>query len=491
MSASFGTNVLKLLSSKIASQAISFITAPIIARIFLPEHFGTVQLFSSISGVIVVISCLRYELSIPLGRDKNEVIASFVISIISALAIALLSFVAVLILKAKVAVWLKSPELEAFLWFLPLTVLLGGIGNAIRYYASRSGKFGAMAWADFGSIAGNMLLTILFGLIFGASAMFLFIGQITGMVLSILILFIFLSREFLSEAKTVNLSLRDIWEVAKYHKKFPIYSTWSGLFNSTSMQLPPIILGAYFSTTVVGYYSLGQRFVGLPMSLLGGSIAQVFFPSAAKEYNETGKLTNIVNSTFKRLVQIGIFPFMILGFFGGPLFGFVFGNNWVEAGVYAQILSIYVLFQFISSPLSTVFSIYNRQGTFLFLSLSQLINRMIALILFAQFGVARNCLIAYSAVSSIFYILILYFVFRFSKAFISSGMKVLVKYAILSFILLLPVLFISKIINNIYFTLISLVIDAMLYLFILYRLDLDIRNVMHRISSKILLGRLW
>jgi O-antigen/teichoic acid export membrane protein len=76
LSASFGTNVLKLLTSKIASQAVTFVTAPIIARIFLPEHFGTVQLFSSISGVIVVISCLCYELSIPLGRDKNEVMAS-------------------------------------------------------------------------------------------------------------------------------------------------------------------------------------------------------------------------------------------------------------------------------------------------------------------------------------------------------------------------------------------------------------------------------
>lgn len=489
MSASFGTNVLKLLSSKIASQIIAFVTAPIIARIFLPEHFGTVQLFSSISGVIVVISCLRYELSIPLGRDKNEVMASFIISVISALAIALLSFIAVLILKARVAIWLKSPELETFLWFLPLTVFLGGVGHAIRYYASRSGKFGAMAWADFGSIAGNMLLTILFGLIFGAYAMFLFIGQITGMVLSILILFIFLSREFLSEAKTVNLSLRDVWEVAKYHKKFPIYDIWAGLFNSTSMQLPPIILGAYFSTTVVGYYSLGNRFVGLPMALLGGSIAQVFFPSAAKEYNETGKLTNIVNSTFKRLIQIGVFPFMILGFFGGPLFGFIFGNNWVEAGVYAQILSIYVLFQFISSPLSTVFSIYNRQGTFLFLSLSQLINRMIALILFAQFGVARNCLIAYSAVSSIFYILMFYFIYRFSKSSIILGIKIFVKYFMLSFILLSPVMILVQVIANIYFMLIALCISIMVYLFILYHSDFEIRSAIYRIFGNLLFGR--
>lgn len=489
MSASFGTNVLKLLSSKIATQAISFITAPIIARIFLPEHFGTVQLFSSISGVIVVISCLRYELSIPLGRDKNEVMASFIISVISALAVTLVSFILVLILKAKVAIWLKSPELETFLWFLPLTVLLGGVGSAIRYYASRSGKFGAMAWADFGSASGSIFITIPFGLIFGASAKFLFIGQITGMILSILILFIFLSREFLSEAKTANLSLKYIWEVAKQHKKFPIYDIWTGLFNTASMQLPPIILGIYFSTTVVGYYSLGNRFVGLPMVLFGGSIAQVFFPSAAKEYNETGKLTNIVSNTFKRLVQIGVFPFMILGFFGGPLFGFVFGEKWVEAGIYTQILSIYVLFQFISSPLSSVFAIFNRQGSGLFLTLSQLISRIIALILFAQFGIVRNCLIAYSVVSLIFYTIIFYFVYRFSKASISSGMKVLTKYVILSLILLLPVLFLAQITANIYFMLISLVVGVMVYLFILYRFNLDIHNAMHRISGKILLGK--
>lgn len=489
MSASFGTNVLKLLTSKIAAQAISFITAPIIARIFLPEHFGTVQLFSSISGVIVVISCLRYELSIPLGRDKNEVMASFIISIISALAITLLSFIAVLILKAKVAIWLKSPELETFLWFLPLTVFLGGVGLAIRYYASCSGKFGAMAWADFGSVSGSILITIPFGLIFGASARFLFIGQIVGMVLSILLLFIFLSHEFLLEARTTDLSFNIIWEVVKQHKKFPIYDIWSGLFNSVSAQLPPIILGVYFSTTVVGYYSLGNKFVGLPMILLGGSIAQVFFPSAAKEYNETNKLANIVNNIFKRLIQISVFPMMVLGILGATIFSFVFGENWVEAGVYTQILSIYVFFQFVSSPLSIVFTIFKRQGTFLFLTLSQLINRIVALIIFAQFGVARNCLIAYSLISSIFYILIFYFVYRFSKVSIRSGIKVLIKYSTLSFILLLPVLIIAQIKVNIYFVLIGLITDTMIYLFILYCIDLDIHNMIHKISSKLLLGR--
>lgn len=66
---SLGHNVLKLLSSKVATQVIALVTAPIIARLFLPEHFGVRQIFMSIAGVITVITCLRYELSIPLGKN--------------------------------------------------------------------------------------------------------------------------------------------------------------------------------------------------------------------------------------------------------------------------------------------------------------------------------------------------------------------------------------------------------------------------------------
>ena len=72
MSKSLGANIIKLLSSKVAAQVITFATAPIIARLFLPEHFGIVQIFSSIAGVITVITCLRYELSIPLAKDEKE-----------------------------------------------------------------------------------------------------------------------------------------------------------------------------------------------------------------------------------------------------------------------------------------------------------------------------------------------------------------------------------------------------------------------------------
>ena len=91
----------------------------------------------------------------------------------------------------------------------------------------------------------------------------------------------------------------------------------------------------------------------MPTFMLGSSIGHVFFPTAAKTYNETGTLAQIVRNIFIRLVQIGVFPLVALGLLSMMLFGFVFGQQWIEAGVYAQILSIYIICQFVISSLVT------------------------------------------------------------------------------------------------------------------------------------------
>ncbi|MBC8230814.1 oligosaccharide flippase family protein [bacterium] len=52
---SIGRNVLKLLSSRVATQILSFVTAPIIARLYSPDDFGIRQIFMSIAGVIAVV----------------------------------------------------------------------------------------------------------------------------------------------------------------------------------------------------------------------------------------------------------------------------------------------------------------------------------------------------------------------------------------------------------------------------------------------------
>ena len=471
MSKSIGINVVKLLSSRIAGQVVTFVTAPIIARLFSPEHFGVRQIFSSIAGVIVVITCLRYELSIPLGKNEKEASASFILSLFFTLIFTLVVLLLVVVLKGKIAQLFNMPELKTFLWLIPISVFIGGLGNSLRYWVARERRFGAMAWSSFGQSFSDRFITIAWGLILGASVTGLFVGLFSGICISLLLLLIFFGRELVFNVKNANLSFETLWTVMKHHKKFPVFNTWSVLLNTISVQLPSIILGLYFSKTVVGYYSLGYALIGLPMGLLGLSIAQVFFPAAAQEYNETGTLSQIVSNMFKKLVQLGVFPVVVLGLFGSKLFQIVFGAQWLEAGVYTQILAFWHVFTFISSPLD-VYTILNRQGTGFFINVLVILGRVLGLLIGVAIGTPKVTLSIFTGFSVLIIIVNLIWKLRLSDVSVLWASKIILKYIALSCIILFPVMFISLIVKYskaIFVTTISFIV-------ILLRIDPSFRQ---------------
>ena len=104
---------------------------------------------------------------------------------------------------------------------------------------------------------------------------------------------------------------------------------------------------------------------------------------------------------------MGVFPLVALGFLGSSLFGFILGEKWIEAGVYAQILSCYLIPRFVVSPLSTIFSVLQRQETLLAWNLGFISTRLLGLFLGARTGRPRAALAAYSFTSFIGYSLLL------------------------------------------------------------------------------------
>jgi O-antigen/teichoic acid export membrane protein len=140
----------------------------------------------------------------------------------------------------------------------------------------------------------------------------------------------------------------------------------------------------------VGFYALGMRVLQTPMSLIGGAIAQVFFQRAA-EAKFKDDLRPLVENFFKILVILGLFPMMILFIIGKELFIVVFGPDWAISGIYIQILSFWAFFWFISSPLSSIIAILEKQSWGLSLNILILLTRGISLVIG---GILGNVLIA-------------------------------------------------------------------------------------------------
>jgi O-antigen/teichoic acid export membrane protein len=138
------------------------------------------------------------------------------------------------------------------------------------------------------------------------------------------------------------------------------------------------------------------------MGLIGSAIGRVFFQRAA-EAKVAGTLSAVVQSSFRRLVMLGMFPLLLLTIIGRDLFVVVFGENWAEAGVYTQILSIWTFFWFISSPLSTLYSVLERQEFGLALNVVIFATRFVSLGIGGLLGDARLALLLFGISGALIY----------------------------------------------------------------------------------------
>ena len=56
------------------AQVLNALFSPIITRIYNPNEYGVLTVYSSILGIIIVIASLKYELGIPIAEDDEKAV---------------------------------------------------------------------------------------------------------------------------------------------------------------------------------------------------------------------------------------------------------------------------------------------------------------------------------------------------------------------------------------------------------------------------------
>lgn len=375
----FLKNILTLLTGTTIAQAIPIAISPILTRIYTPEDFGLLALYLSITSIIAVTITARYELAIMLPEDDKDAINLLALSILIATVLSAIILIIVLIWGRTIASILGNNQIYPWLYFVPLSLLLTGIYQAFNYWANRKQKYQRLAINRVAQTTTTAGVNVGIGLIKnGASG--LIVGNLIGQ-------FISTTRLSIKSAKKENLSIRYVSinkmkSLAKRYDQFPKVSIWSGLLNSGSVQMPVFILSIFFSGTIVGWYSLSHRVLNMPMSVLGSAVGQVFFQASAMlKHEDPIKLRNMTYKSYKSMLMIGLVPISIIFSFGDVLFTLVFGGEWIIAGKFARLLSVWLLLVFVSSPLSLLFTVMEKEGVALLFNVAIFISRIISLLI--------------------------------------------------------------------------------------------------------------
>ena len=366
----FNRNVLTLMTGSTISLAIPIAISPILTRIYTPEDFGVFSLYMAITTIIAVIATGRYELAIMLPKKDENAADILILSLIVSLVISLISFLIVFFFNSQITNILGSQEISRWLYLVPCSILLVGFYNSFTYWINRKKKYKKMAQNKVIQSGSMATMQVSLGLLKNNNG--LIIGWFFGQLMAVILLARLVWRE--DKNKINKISLLKMWSFAKRYKKFPLINSWSGLLNTASRQVPIILLTTFFSTIVTGFFSLAQRILLIPMTLLGNTIGQVYFEKVSKLKNEKLKVQKITLEINKKLLLIGLLPISIIILWGDTLFALVFGQLWKEAGEYAKVLSVWIYFVFITSPLTHLLIVYEKHfelilfNIFLFLS---------------------------------------------------------------------------------------------------------------------------
>lgn len=369
-------SVLSLVGGTTIAQGLSFLFSPIQTRLFSPEVFGELSVFTSITGIVGVIVCLRYELAIVLPKDDDEGFALLKLSWFFAALVSLASLVVFGLWGRQIYARFNAPGLARYWYYVPITLLLTGIIQAANYWLTRQRKFTVLSYNKVLPVLAINLVSIGLGLAgdraLGARLFSSLVSQLVNLAV--------LATVLVPDSKVVGRAQYGKKELIGKYKNFLVYDIWGALINNISFMIVPILMSSSYGSYYAGQYSLSMRVIQIPISLIGSALGLVFYNSANK-YKINGELSNYVIRLSKSLFLFTLPIAAFLMLFGRTFFIFIFGLNWDHAGVYTQILSFWAMIWFISSPVSMVYPILQKQNISLISSTSNFLGRVLAIYL--------------------------------------------------------------------------------------------------------------
>lgn len=358
-----------LITGTSVAQIITIVATPILVRLYSPEDFGVLAIFLALSNIIGALSTGQYEYAICLPERDDDAKHIFLLGLIISACISLLAFFGIVIWNSRFSEFLNTDKLSWWIYFIPIVSFMIGLFNLLNYLNTRLGTFKEVAQVRILRSVATATIQLsagffssgIYGLL-GGSAVGNFVGN---------------TKLFRAVNKRYDLfrgyNTKDVVRLGKKYSDFPKITTFSELVNTFQQNISSVIIPILFSTGVLGYYSLAQRILGVPTSLVGDSIRQVFLRAATTARQIRGEALKEFDMAVKSLALMAIPAFTLLFFIVVPVFSLIFGKEWEEAGIYAKILIPYFAVTFISANMSTVMIVFEKQRQMMNIKLAQLV----------------------------------------------------------------------------------------------------------------------
>jgi O-antigen/teichoic acid export membrane protein len=348
-----------LLSGTAFAQALTVVAAPVLTRLYTPEDFGTLAVFTTLFGVTCAVVCLQYNASIPVAEE--DVVAANLLAVVASVGLLTSAVAAVIIAvigEQTLARLVNTPALAPLLWLLPLGLLLVGLHNGLNFWAVRRRSFARIAHTRIAQGCAQVVVQIALGVL-ALAPIGLVLGQIAGQSAGISTFARGLWREDRDVLRMI--AVRRMIRAAYRYRRFPLLACPAAVLNGISRLSPPMLVAILYGPATAGWFALAHRVLTTPMRLLGQAVAQVYLGEApALARDDPARLRQLFTRMTARLFWLGFGPAALILLAGPWLASIVFGPPWADAGRIMQALTLMTFAQFVVSPISQTLIVFER-----------------------------------------------------------------------------------------------------------------------------------
>lgn len=365
---------------KISLQGIQFVIGLILARLLSPSDFGVVGMLAVFIAISQTFVDGGFSNALIRKTDRTEIdysTAFFFNIVVGIVCCGILCLIAPLI-----AVFFEIPILTNVLRVLSLTLVINSFAVVQIAKLTISIDFKSQAQATLISV----ILSGCIGIILayrGYGVWALVCHSVLSSLFKVLLIWFFAKWK-----PSIIFSWDSFKDLFTYGSKLLI----SNLIGTLYSQMTTVVIGKFYTSKDLGFYSRGQQFAHLPSTAVIDTLGRVTFPILAKIQNDDGRLLSVYRKYIRMTSMVIFFLLMLLASIARPLVILLLTDKWLDSVIFLQIFCFAFMFEHISKLNLNLLQIKGRSDLYLRLEIIKKIIAFAILIFSIPFGVVVICL---------------------------------------------------------------------------------------------------
>lgn len=372
---------------RVGAQVVSFIVSIVLARLLMPDAYGTVALITVFTTVLQVF--VDSGLGNALIQKKNTDDIDFSTVFYTNIGFCIILYSLIYLLAPSIAMFYNKDELVPLIRVVSITILISGIRNVQQAYVSKKMMFKKFFFSTLGGTISAAIIGIVLALNgFGVWA--LVAQQLTNLFVSTLILWFVVKWR-----PKLVFSFQRLKQLYKYGWKLLASALLDTVYNNCTQ----LIIGKIYSSGDLAYYNKGKQFPELIVVNVNSSIDSVLLPAMSEVQDKKEHIKNMTRRSIKMSMYI-MAPCMIgMAAVASNIIEILLTNRWAGSVIFMQIFCVVFMFYPIHTANLNAIKAMGRSDLFLKL---EIIKKAIGTILLIATMFVSVKAMAYSLLVSCF-----------------------------------------------------------------------------------------